>query len=121
MENSILHTPIEYLKGVGPQRGEILRKELNIHFFKDFIHLFPHRYIDKTRYYKINELQSTNADVQIIGKITHLKSIESAKNFKGNRLTALFEDETGEMELVWFQGQKWIKENIKLNTPYVLF
>mgnify|MGYP006178600931 CR=1 FL=1 len=121
MENSILHTPIEYLKGVGPQRGEILRKELNIHFFKDFIHLFPNRYIDKTRYYKINELQSTNADVQIIGKITHLKSIESAKNFKGNRLTALFEDETGEMELVWFQGQKWIKENIKLNTPYVIF
>ncbi len=121
MENSILYTPIEYLKGVGPQRGEILRKELNIHFFKDFIHLFPNRYIDKTRYYKINELQSTNADVQIIGKITHLKSIESAKNFKGNRLTALFEDETGEMELVWFQGQKWIKENIKLNTPYVVF
>lgn len=121
MENSILHTPIEYLKGVGPQRGEILRKELNIHFFKDFIHLFPNRYIDKTRYYKINELQSTNADVQIIGKITHIKTIESAKNFKGNRLTALFEDETGEMELVWFQGQKWIKENIKLNTPYVIF
>ncbi len=86
MEHSILHTPIEYLKGVGPQRGDLLRKELGIQYFKDLIQFCPNRYIDKTKYYKINELVAANTDVQIIGKITHLKSIESNKGFKGNRL-----------------------------------
>ncbi|UOK41846.1 MULTISPECIES: ATP-dependent DNA helicase RecG [Flavobacterium] len=116
--NNLLDTPIEYLKGVGPQRGDLLRKELNIHRYGDLINLYPNRYIDRTRYYKINELQNSNSEVQIVGKVIHIKSVEQKK---GKRLVATFVDDTGEMELVWFQGQKWIRENLKLNTPYVIF
>jgi len=116
--SNLLETPIEYLKGVGPARGELLRKELGIHKYGDLINLFPNRYIDRTRYYKINELQNTNAEVQIVGRIIHIKTVEQKK---GKRLVATFADETGEMELVWFQGQKWIRENLKLNTVYVIF
>jgi len=118
MNANYLQTPVTYLKGVGPNRSEILKSELGIVTYQDLINLFPNRYIDKSRYYKINELQRGNADVQLIGKIIHIKTVEQKK---GNRLVATFMDETGEMELVWFRGQKWIKENIKLNTPYVIF
>ena len=117
MNHSILQTPIDYLKGVGPNRAELLRSELGIHTFQDLIHLFPNRYIDRTRFHKINELQRNNADIQLVGKITHLKMVEG----KGKRLVATFVDETGKMELVWFRGHKWIKESIKRNTPYVIF
>ena len=116
--SNLLETPIEYLKGVGPARGELLRKELGIHKYGDLVNLFPNRYIDRTRYYKINELQNNNAEVQIVGRIIHIKTVEQKK---GKRLVATFADETGEMELVWFQGQKWIRENLKLNTVYVIF
>lgn len=114
-----LQTPIEYLKGIGPSRGELLRKELNIHRYGDLMNLFPNRYIDRTRYYKINELQGTTAEVQIIGKIIHMKTVEFGKNQK--RLVATFTDETGQMDLTWFQGVKWIRESIKLNEVYVIF
>jgi ATP-dependent DNA helicase RecG len=116
---NLLETPIEYLKGVGPQRGDLLRKELSIHKYIDLLNLFPNRYIDRTRYYKINELQNSNSEVQIIGKIIHLKTIEQGKGKL--RLVATFVDDTGQMELVWFQGQKWIRESLKINIPYVIF
>jgi ATP-dependent DNA helicase RecG len=116
---NLLETPIEYLKGVGPQRGDLLRKELSIHKYIDLLNLFPNRYIDRTRYYKINELQNSNSEVQIIGKIIHLKTIEQGKG--KSRLVATFVDDTGQMELVWFQGQKWIRESLKINIPYVIF
>lgn len=119
MANNLFDTPIEYLKGVGPQRGDLLRKELNIHKYGDLVNLFPNRYIDRTRYYKINQLQNNNSEVQIVGKIIHIKTVEQGK--AKARLVATFADETGEMELVWFQGQKWIRENLKLNTVYVIF
>jgi ATP-dependent DNA helicase RecG len=119
MSTNPLQTPIEYLKGVGPSRGELLRKELNIHRYGDLMNLFPNRYIDRTRYYKINELQQTTAEVQIVGKIIHVKTIEFGKNQK--RLVASFSDETGQMELTWFQGVKWIRESLKLNETYVIF
>jgi len=118
MNMNSLQTPIVYLKGVGPNRAETLQSELGIHTYQDFINLFPNRYIDKTQYYKINQLQRNNADVQVIGKITHIKSVVQKK---GSRLVATFADDTGQMELVWFRGQKWIRENIKINLPYVIF
>jgi ATP-dependent DNA helicase RecG len=115
--NNLLETPIEYLKGVGPARGELLRKELGIHKYGDLLNLFPSRYIDRTRYYKINELVNSGAEVQVVGKVINLKTVGE----KRTRLVATFTDGIGEMELVWFQGQKWIRENIKLNQPYVIF
>jgi ATP-dependent DNA helicase RecG len=117
--NNLLETPIEYLKGVGPQRGDLLRKELRIYKYSDLINLFPNRYLDRTKYYKINELQNSTAEVQIIGKVINIKTVEFAKG--KSRLVATFIDDTGQMELVWFQGQKWVRESLQLNVVYVIF
>ena len=119
MQQNLLETPIEYLKGVGPNRGTLLRKELGIHKYGHLLNFFPNRYIDRTRYYKINELQNNVAEVQIIGKIINIKTVEFGKNQK--RLVATFVDDTGQMELVWFQGHKWIRESLKLNEICVIF
>jgi ATP-dependent DNA helicase RecG len=116
---NLLDTPIEYLKGVGPHRGDLLRKEMNIHKYGDLINLYPNRYIDRTRYFKINQLINSNSEVQIVGKVVHIKTIDQGKG--KSRLVATFLDDTGQMELVWFQGQKWVKESLKLNTVYVIF
>ncbi|MFV9550917.1 ATP-dependent DNA helicase RecG [Algibacter sp. PT7-4] len=113
-----LQTPIDYLKGVGPNRADLLRKELGIYTYQDLINLFPNRYIDRTQYYKISQLQRSNADVQVIGKITSFKEVAQKR---GKRLVATFQDDTGTMELVWFRGQKWIKDSLKLNKVYVAF
>ena len=119
MQKNLLETPIEYLKGVGPNRGALLRKELGIHKYGHLLNFFPNRYIDRTRYYKINELQNNAAEVQIIGKIINVKTVEFGKNQK--RLVATFVDDTGQIELVWFQGHKWIRESLKLNEMCVIF
>ena len=113
-----LQTPIDYLKGVGPNRGDLLRKELGIHTYQDLINLFPNRYLDRTQYHKINTLYQNTAEVQVIGKITGFKEIGQKR---GKRLVATFQDDTGVMELVWFRGQKWIREGLKTNVPYVIF
>ena len=118
MNANLLKTPIVYLKGVGPNRAASLQSELGIGTFEDLLYLFPNRYIDKTQFYKIAQLQRSGADVQLVGKIIHMKTVEQKK---GKRLVATFVDDTGEMELVWFRGQKWIREQLKLNTPYVIF
>ncbi|MBD3581141.1 ATP-dependent DNA helicase RecG [Flavobacterium selenitireducens] len=115
--SSILQTPIEFLKGVGPSRAQLLRKELGIATYADLANFFPNRYIDRTRYYKIGELNQSSAEVQVIGKIIHVKTVEG----KGKRLVATFADETGQMDLVWFQGIKWIRESIKIGVPIVVF
>lgn len=121
--SKMLTTPIEYLKTVGPSRGALLRKEINIHTYQNLINFYPNRYIDRTRYFKINELQSRtigeNTEIQIVGKIIHIKIVEYGKNQK--RLVAIFVDETGQIELTWFQGYKWIKDSLKLNEPCVVF
>jgi len=118
MNANFLQTPIEYLKGVGPNRADLLKKELGIHTFQDLLNLFPNRYLDRTQYYKIGQLQKTSAEVQIVGKIIHIKTVQQKR---GKRLVATFQDESGKMELVWFRGHKWIRENLKINTPYVIF
>lgn len=118
MSSSNLQAPIDYLKGVGPNRADLLRKELDIHTFQDLLNLFPNRYLDRTQYYKINQLQKTSAEVQIVGQITNLREVQQKR---GKRLAATFQDETGSMELVWFRGHKWIRESLKLNKPYVIF
>ncbi len=118
MNSNFFQTSIEYLKGVGPSRAELLKKELGIFTFQDLANLFPNRYLDRTQFYKISQLEKNNAEVQIIGKLTQIKTI-SQKNKK--RLIAKLEDDSGSIELVWFKGHKWIKENLKLNNLYVIF
>ena len=118
MQSGMLQTPLVYLKGVGPNRAELLKSELGLETFRDLLQLYPNRYLDKTQYYKINTLKDSGADVQVIGKIVHLKTIEQKR---GKRLEASFIDDTGEMKLVWFRGHKWIREHLKINEPYVVF
>ena len=113
-----LHTAISYLKGVGPSRSDLLKSELGIFTFADLLHFFPHRYIDRSQFFKVNQLQQNSAEIQLLGKITHLKTVQQKR---GSRLVATFTDGSGSMELVWFRGVKWIKESIKINTPYVIF
>ncbi|MEL4454502.1 ATP-dependent DNA helicase RecG [Lutimonas vermicola] len=111
-------TSISYLKGVGPSRAKLLGKELGIFTYADLANFFPNRYIDRTQFYKIRDLQINSADVQIVGKITGVKSV---KQKRGSRLVAQFVDDTGHMELVWFRGVKWIQDSLKINVPYVIF
>lgn len=118
MTNKNTHIALAYLKGVGPARAELLDKELGIKTIGDMVNFFPNRYIDRTQFYKISQLQETNADIQIIGHITSIITEGSQKN---TRLKAIFTDDTGSMELVWFKGIKWIKSGLKTNTNYVIF
>lgn len=113
-----LNNPINYINGISLQRATLLYTELGIKTCRDLLHFFPFRYIDKTQFYQINQLQLSTAEVQIVGKITHIKSVPQQK---GSRLVATFQDATGTMELVWFKGQKWIANALKINEPYVIY
>ncbi len=92
--------------------------ELGIKTCNDLLNFFPFRYIDKTTFYKIKDLQPNSSEVQIVGKIIRVKSVAQKR---GSRLVATFQDATGTMELVWFKGQKWIKDALKINEPYVVY
>ena len=113
-----LQTHIEYLKGIGPNRANLLKKELNIFTFQDLLHFFPNRYIDRSTFYKIKDLPQNTSEIQIKGKIIDLKMIPQKR---GKRLVATFNDGENNMELVWFRGHQWIKESLKLNVVYVIF
>ena len=113
-----LQTSIEYLKGIGPNRAALLREELGLRTYQDLLHFFPNRYIDRSRFYPLNQLPQNNAEVQVKGEITQIKTVPMKR---GKRLVAFFSDGTSTIELVWFRGHKWIQEQLKLNTPYVAF
>ena len=92
--------------------------ELGIKTCNDLLNFFPFRYIDKTKFHAIKDLQPNSSEVQIVGKITNVKSVAQKR---GNRLVATFQDASGSMELVWFKGQKWIKDSLKIDVPYVVY
>ncbi|MEI6865128.1 ATP-dependent DNA helicase RecG [Flavicella sp.] len=110
--------PISYLKGVGPARAELLLSELRIKKVENLFSLFPVRYIDRSRFYMVNELEPNSSEVQLIGQISNFKTIHQKK---GSRISASFKDSTGSIELVWFKGVKWIKDSIKEGKTYVVF
>lgn len=116
--NALFNTSLAYLKGVGPQRAQWLAEELQLHTYGDMLRLFPNRYLDRTRFHRINELVVSTAEVQVVGRIVGLKMVEQKK---GKRMVATFVDATGQMELIWFQGFKWIKEMLKPDVDYVAF
>ena len=115
---NFLATSIEYLKGVGPARADILKKELQLFTYGDLLQHFPFRYVDKSRIYSISDIVPDTAYIQLKGRITH--TAEEGTKYK-KRFTAAFTDGTGTIELVWFQGIKWISGLIKPNTEYVIF
>ena len=114
----VLDTPIEFLKGVGPQRAESLQKELAVFRYRDLLELYPFRYIDKTRFHTISQLQTDLTDVQIKGKIVRVKEEGVARK---KRIKAVFEDGTSSMELVWFKGVSWVKKSLKVGEELVVF
>ncbi len=118
MSYNILETSIEYLKGVGPKRAELLKKELNIFTFGDLLTYFPFRYIDKSKIYKVREITSDMSYVQLRGEITNIQLIGKSR---AKRLSAYLKDETGVIELVWFKGIKWIKDKFKPGEEYIVF
>ncbi|HEY1024147.1 MAG TPA: ATP-dependent DNA helicase RecG [Sphingobacteriaceae bacterium] len=113
-----LRTPVAYLKGVGPQRADVLNKELAIFTYQDLIEHYPFRYIDRTKYYKITELHADLPSAQVIGRVVS-KAIVGEKRSK--RLVAQFRDDTGVMELVWFQGITWADKLVQPGTVLIIF
>jgi ATP-dependent DNA helicase RecG len=116
--NQLFQTPIEYLKGTGPARAEVLKKELGIYNFEDMLRHFPYKYIDRTRFYKIRDINIELPHVQVIARLTH-KEILGEKHTK--RLVVQVQDDTGVMELVWFQGIKWIEKYLLVGKAYIIF
>ncbi len=116
--STLLQKPIEYLKGVGPQRGDMLKKELQIFTCGDLLSHYPYRYIDRSRIYKIEEIQNDEAYIQVKGII---RNIQEVGQQRGKRLTAILSDDTGNIELVWFQGAQWVKKALKPNAEYLVF
>ena len=115
---SNLDTPLVYLKGVGPKRAELLQKELGVFTYEQLLTHYPFRYIDRTRFYKVNELNPDMPLVQVVGKITSKETI-GEKHKK--RIVAKFTDETGTMDLVWFQSLKWVEDNVMRGSTYIAF
>lgn len=113
-----LETSITYLTGVGPKRAELLNKELNICSYRDILYYFPYRYIDRTKFYKVAELDPDLPFVQIKGVIN---GYYSEGRGKGKRLVADFGDETGTIKLIWFKGLKWITGSYVPGKEFVVF
>jgi ATP-dependent DNA helicase RecG len=118
LATSVFQTPIEYLKGVGLSRAAVLKKELQIAQFEDLLNYYPYKYIDRTRFYKIKDVQADLPYVQVLARLTHFE-ILGEKHTK--RLVAQAKDDTGTIELVWFQGIKWIEKTLIIGKAYVLF
>ena len=118
MLNGYLDTPIEYLKGVGPKRAALLKSEIKVFTFNDLLHYFPFRYIDKSKIHRIADITSDLTYVQLKGTISNLKTVGKPR---AKRLTAIFSDESGSIELVWFKGFKWLEGKFKPDMEYIVF
>ncbi|HNT93145.1 MAG TPA: ATP-dependent DNA helicase RecG [Bacteroidales bacterium] len=116
--SELLDSEIKFLPGVGPKRAELLQAEAGIYTFRDLIWYFPYKYVDKTRFYKIRELDTDMQYVQIRGKISRFSAEGGGR---GKRLTADFYDATGVVKLVWFKGHKWVINTYKPEKEYIIF
>jgi len=114
----LLQTPIEFLKGVGEKRGAVLRKEFNIHTFNDLLYYFPYRHIDKSHVYHVSDIVNDGGYILLRGKIHDVRIVGQ---MRAMRLTAMFTDETGSIELVWFNGIRWVQDVLKSRTEFVIF
>ena len=118
MNPQVFQTPIAYLKGVGATRAELLKKELGIATFEDLLRYFPYKHIDRTRFYKIREIDAELPYVQVVARVTHIEIIGDKR---AKRLVVQAKDDTGIIELVWFQGIKWIEKYLSIGKVYILF
>lgn len=116
--HSFFDRPIEFLKGVGPQRAELLNKELQIFNFGDLLQHYPFRHEDRSTFHKIKELQPDLPYVQLLGSFRSFKKIGVGRK---SRLVGTFGDDTGTIELIWFKGVDWIQKNLSVGINYVVF
>ncbi len=116
--NDLTSTPLEYLKGVGPQKAALLEKELGIRNYGDLLYHFPYRYVDRSYFLEIKDIKDSDNYVQIKGKIDQIKETGKGRH---KRLIARFGDGTGYIQLIWFQGASWIKSSLQVNQTYHLF
>ncbi|MFA5815055.1 MAG: ATP-dependent DNA helicase RecG [Bacteroidales bacterium] len=116
--DTLLQTDIKFLPGVGPRRAEMLFNELGVSTFEDLLRHYPYKYTDRTRFYTISEINSDQAFIQVRGKITTMDLVGKRPK---QRLSARFEDSTGSIELIWFQGIKWVQQTLKFGVEYVIF
>ena len=116
--SEFLNTPIEFLKGVGPQRAELLQKELGIYNFGQLLEYFPFRYVDRSTFNTVSELPYLDSFAQIKGILIKVEEVGTARN---KRLVAKFQDSTGIIDLVWFAGIKYVKPTLKLNVMYQVY
>lgn len=114
----LLDSPIEYLKGVGPARAELFKKELGVFTFEDLLMQFPFRHVDRTTFHRIADLTPDSGDVQLRGI---LRRIETVGGGAKKRVVAKLRDDTGVMELVWFKGVNWIQDSLEVGKEYVVF
>ncbi|MEI8142636.1 MAG: ATP-dependent DNA helicase RecG [Chitinophagia bacterium] len=115
---TLLSSPIEYLKGVGPQRAELLKKELSIYTFGDLLQHFPHRHVDKTVVTPIDQLTPEMDFIQVKGVLLGLHSIGEKRS---KRMVAQLRDESGLLELAWFQGIQYVQKNLVEGQTYLVF
>jgi len=114
----LLSTPIDFLKGVGPAKADLLKKELRIFTYRDLITYFPFRYVDKSKIFKVSDLNADLPFIQLKGEVLKFETIGKGR---AKRLVAHFKDDTGIIKLIWFKGTTWIRSSIKLNTEYLVF
>ena len=115
---NILHTDVKFLKGMGPKRADLLARELGIFTVGDLLRHYPYRYVDRTKIYKISEIDSAQTYIQLRGRITAFRK-EGAKYRQ--RLVASFSDSSGSIDLVWFQGIKYIEKSYEIGVEYIVF
>ncbi|MGV8963705.1 MAG: ATP-dependent DNA helicase RecG [Candidatus Saccharimonadaceae bacterium] len=115
---NILQTDIKFVPGIGPQRASILNKELEIFTLEDLLRYYPYRYVDRSRLYYVHEIEGSMPYVQLKGQITAFETFGEGRK---SRLVAHFSDGTGFVDLVWFQGLKFIQDKYKINTEYIVF
>ena len=118
MSKNLLETDITYLKGVGPKRAEVLKKELSIVTFEDMLNYFPFRYVDKSKFYKVKDVTSDTTWFQLKGRVTDLVPVGDKRT---KYITANFTDDTGTIGLVWFRGLQWVKNRFEPGKEYVIF
>ncbi|MGR3811526.1 ATP-dependent DNA helicase RecG [Jiulongibacter sp. NS-SX5] len=116
--SSLLNKNIEYLRGVGPQRADLLKTELGLFTYLDLLQYYPFRYEDRSQFHTISSIHEGMEAAQIKGRIVSTQKIGSARK---QRLVVEFSDHTGSLELVWFQGIRWVEKKLRVGGEYLVY
>lgn len=113
----LLNKSIEYLKGVGAAKADLLKKELGIFSYAQLLQHYPYRYVDKTQFHKVTDIKEEGEYVQVKGILRRINVVGEGHK---RRMTGLFRDDTGTLELTWFKGLSWV-QNLPIGTPYIVY